>query len=163
MSVDAVCRRVGELEAPLVTVTGGEPLAQKGALELISALCDQGYAVSVETSGAVDVAGVDSRATLVMDLKTPGSGEMERNLWENLERLRPEDQLKFVIRHRDDYEWSRRQVLERGLADRCQVLFSPVWGELDPARLADWILADGLPVRLQIQLHKILWGEEPGR
>lgn len=163
MGVEEICRVVGEYGTRHVTVTGGEPLSQKGARALISALCDQGHEVSVETSGALDVAQVDPRATLVMDLKTPGSGEVERNLWRNLEHLKPGDQVKFVLCHREDYEWSRRQVEEHGLAERCQVLFSPAWGELEPGELAEWILEDGLPVRLQLQLHKILWGDEPGR
>lgn len=163
MGVEEICRVVGEHGTRHVTVTGGEPLAQKGTHALIPALCDQGHEVSVETSGALDVAQVDPRATLVMDLKTPGSGEVERNLWRNLEHLKPGDQVKFVLCHREDYEWSRWQVEEHGLAERCQVLFSPAWGELEPRELAEWILEDGLPVRLQLQLHKILWGEEPGR
>lgn len=163
MSIEEICEKVEAYRTPYVTITGGEPLAQRGALALITRLCDQGRKVSVETSGAVDLSGVDERASLVMDLKTPGSGEVARNRWENLDRLRPGDQLKFVLRDRHDYEWSRRQLRERGLAERCTVLFSPVWEELDPAQLAQWILEDQLPVRFQLQLHKVLWGEEPGR
>ncbi len=163
MSLEAVCRKVRDLGTRHVTVTGGEPLAQKAAFDLIRALCDQGHAVSVETSGAVDLHRVDPRATLVMDVKTPGSGEAERNHWQNLEQLKPRDQIKFVICDRRDYEWSRQQVEARRLGDRCHLLFSPAWGELEPALLAEWILEDALPVRLQLQLHKILWGEERGR
>ncbi len=163
MSLEAVCRKVQDLGTRHVTVTGGEPLAQKAAFDLIRALCGQGHSVSVETSGAVDLHRVDPRATLVMDIKTPGSGEAARNRWQNLERLKPQDQIKFVLCDRADYEWSRRQVEERGLAERCHLLFSPAWGELEPALLAKWILEDALPVRLQLQLHKVLWGEEPGR
>ncbi len=163
MTVDAVCRRVEALGPGRVTVTGGEPLAQKGAFGLVRALADLGRPVSVETGGAVTLEGLDPRATVVLDVKTPGSGESGRNLWQNLERLRPADQVKFVICDREDYEWSRRRLAEHDLARRCTVLFSPAWGRLEPRRLAEWILEDRLEVRFQLQLHKILWGEEPGR
>ena len=163
MTLEAVCSAVEEYATPHVTVTGGEPLAQKGAEQLIAELCERGYLVSVETSGALDISGVDRRATLVLDIKTPGSGEAHRNRWDNLEHLKSADQAKFVICDRADYEWSRRQVAEHRLASRCEVLFSPVWKRLPPADLAEWILEDRLPVRFQLQLHKILWGEEPGR
>lgn len=146
-----------------VCVTGGEPLAQRGCLALVKQLCDVGYVVSVETSGALDIAGLDGRAQRVMDVKTPGSGEQERNLPGNLEHLRLQDSAKFVICDRADYEWSREFVRKHGLASRCEVLFSPCWGRLAPAQLAEWILADRLPVRFQLQLHKVLWGDEPGR
>ncbi|MDW8479067.1 MAG: 7-carboxy-7-deazaguanine synthase QueE [Xanthomonadales bacterium] len=146
-----------------VCVTGGEPLAQRGCLELLAALCDEGYAVSLETSGALDIAAVDPRVIRVVDLKTPGSGEVARNRWGNLEHLRPGDQLKFVLRDRADFDWAAAQVRERDLASRCTVLFSPSWGELPAATLAEWILAERLPVRLQVQLHKLLWGDVPGR
>lgn len=163
MSVTAICDAVEAYGTPRVTVTGGEPLAQKGAAELITALVERGHEVSVETSGAVDVSVVDPRAALVLDIKTPASGEAEKNLWENLRHLKPGDQVKFVICDRADYEWSRLQLAEHRLLSRCEVLFSPAWEELPPAGLAQWILEDRLPVRFQLQLHKILWGEEPGR
>lgn len=147
-----------------VTVTGGEPLAQPECLELLHRLCDQGLAVSLETSGALDITGVDERVSIVMDLKAPGSGESERNRWANLDHLRGKDQLKFVLADRRDYDWARMQLDQRGLADRVgEVLFSPAWEQLPAAHLAQWILEDRLPVRFQLQLHKILWGEEPGR
>jgi 7-carboxy-7-deazaguanine synthase len=145
-----------------VCVTGGEPLAQKSCLELLTALCDDGYSVSLETSGAMDIEPVDPRVSRVVDIKTPGSGEVKRNRLENLEVLRSHDQLKIVVCSRDDYEWARE--LLRGRAPlACQVLVSPSWGEVEPRELAEWILADRLDVRLQVQLHKILWGNEPGR
>jgi 7-carboxy-7-deazaguanine synthase len=145
-----------------VCVTGGEPLAQKSCLELLTALCDDGYSVSLETSGAMDIEPVDPRVSRVVDIKTPGSGEAKRNRLENLAVLRGHDQLKIVVCSRDDYEWARD--LLRGRAPlACQVLVSPSWGEVEPRELAEWILADRLDVRLQVQLHKILWGNEPGR
>ena len=154
--------RVAEFQVRYVCVTGGEPLAQPACLDLLAALCDAGYQVSLETSGALDIATVDQRVAVVLDLKTPASGESERNLWANLPHLKPEDQIKFVICNRPDYEWARDQLREHGLAARCEVLFSPAW-EQQPAReLADWILEDRLPVRLQVQLHKYLWGDGPG-
>lgn len=145
-----------------VCVTGGEPLAQKNCLSLLRRLCDAGFDVSLETSGALDVGGVDSRVARVVDLKTPGSGEESRNRYENLALLTSRDQVKFVICDRTDYEWAREQVAQRELPRRCQVLFSPSAGELEPAVLAEWILADRLPVRFQLQLHKVLWGGVPG-
>jgi 7-carboxy-7-deazaguanine synthase len=163
-------RAIGELVeaarasgARHVCVTGGEPLAQPRCLELLQRLCDAGFSVSLETSGALDVAGVDPRVSQVVDLKTPASGELSRNRYENLDLLRPSDQVKFVICDRADYDWARAQVLERRLHERCQVLFSPAWKQLGPATLAGWILADRLPVRFQVQLHKLLWGDVPGR
>jgi 7-carboxy-7-deazaguanine synthase len=146
-----------------VCVTGGEPLAQSNCLGLLTRLCDAGYRVSLETSGALDIAPVDSRVTRVVDIKTPGSGEVERNLLSNLDDLRDSDVLKFVICDRVDYEWSRELVCERRLFERSPVFFSPSWGRQDAAELAEWILADRLPVRLQVQLHKLLWGDSPGR
>jgi len=163
MSLDAVTDTVAGFGVQHVCVTGGEPLAQKSCLPLLARLCDAGYAVSIETSGARDVSAVDPRVVKVMDLKTPGSGEVERNLYENIEHLTPQDQVKFVICSREDYEWARETVAEFDLASRCEVLFSPSFGQLEPRQLADWIVADRLPVRFQVQLHKILWGEEPGR
>ncbi len=151
-----------------VCVTGGEPLAQKPCLDLLAALCDAGFAVSLETSGAMDVAPVDPRVSRVVDLKTPGSGESKRNRLENLALLGAHDQLKVVICSRDDYEWARDLIRERSGNEsspgiECQVLFSPSWGQVEARELAEWILADRLEVRLQLQLHKILWGNEPGR
>jgi 7-carboxy-7-deazaguanine synthase len=146
-----------------VCVTGGEPLAQKPCLELLSALCDAGFTVSLETSGALDVAPVDPRVSRVVDLKTPGSGEARRNRLENLDVLGPRDQLKFVLASRADYDWAREVLRSRAAPVPGQVLFSPVWGQLEPRQLAEWILADRLDVRLQVQLHKVLWGDTPGR
>ena len=145
-----------------VCVTGGEPLAQKSCLALLVALCDAGFSVSLETSGAMDVAGVDPRVSRVVDLKTPGSGEHERNRLANLEVLTARDQLKVVVCSRADYEWAR-DLLRNSAPLPCQVLVSPSWAQLEPRELAEWILADRLDVRLQAQLHKILWGNEPGR
>lgn len=147
-----------------VTVTGGEPLAQPNCLPLLSALCDAGYDVSLETAGAMSLEGVDDRVVNVMDLKTPGSGEMDRNDYTNIARLKPFDQVKFVICSREDYEWARFKLDEYALPGRvADVLFSPSFSEVEGAQLAQWILEDRLPVRLQLQLHKILWNDEPGR
>ena len=146
-----------------VCVTGGEPLAQANCAGLLVALCDAGYEVSLETSGAFDIAPVDARVRRVVDLKTPSSGEMHRNRMENLAHLTPHDQLKFVLGERGDYEWAREVLAAHRPHQRCQVLFSPVWERLEPATLASWILEDRLPVRFQVQLHKLLWGELPGR
>lgn len=162
MSLSEIVAEVGKHCSRMVCVTGGEPLAQPGCLALLTELCDQGYDVSLETSGALNVGAVDERVTIVMDIKTPASGEAERNRWANLEHLKPDDQLKFVICDRADYVWSKEIVGEHQLADRFAVLFSPAWGTLEPRELAEWILEDGLPVRFQVQLHKYLWGEEPG-
>ena len=162
MSLEEILARVAAWPARHVTVTGGEPLAQKGCLALLQSLCDAGYVVSLETSGALDLSGVDPRVIKVMDLKTPASGEAGRN-FANLEHLGPQDQVKFVICDEGDYRWMK-DVLERHqLTERCEVLAMPSHDELPAARLADWILADGLPVRLQIQLHKYLWGDVAGR
>jgi len=163
MTFDAILAEVAQHSARYVTVTGGEPLAQKPCRELLRRLCDAGYEVSLETSGALDIGGLDPRVSVVMDLKTPGSGEEAKNLYANVEYLTSKDQVKFVICDRADYEWSRAQLAEHRLAERCEVLFSPVWGQVEPRQLAEWILADRLPVRMQVQLHKLLWGEERGR
>jgi 7-carboxy-7-deazaguanine synthase len=162
-SIDSVLDAVRTHGARHVCVTGGEPLAQRGCAALVARLCDAGYIVSVETSGALDISVLDPRACRVMDVKTPGSGEAARNLPANLAHLRPADHAKFVICDREDYEWSREFVAVHELAARCEVLFSPCWGRLEPAQLAEWMLADRLPVRFQLQLHKVLWGDEPGR
>ncbi|MBA3564270.1 MAG: 7-carboxy-7-deazaguanine synthase QueE [Gammaproteobacteria bacterium] len=162
-SCNEVLSEIGRHRVRHVCVTGGEPLAQKNCLTLLTRLCDAGYDVSIETSGALDIAMIDPRVVRVMDLKTPGSGESDRNLIGNLDALRPGDAIKFVICDRADYEWSKRMVHEYSLGERCEVLFSPSWQQLDGAALADWILADELPVRFQVQLHKLLWGDVPGR
>lgn len=163
MTVKAILEQVSEYRVPHVTITGGEPLSQKNCLALLQALCDAGYSVSLETSGALDISPVDPRVVRVMDLKTPGSGEVERNRYENLSVITGTDQVKFVICSREDYDWARQMLQEYGIAQRCTVLFSPVYGQQDATELADWILQDRLPVRMQIQLHKYLWGDEPGR
>ena len=163
MSLEAIVARVSALGARHVTVTGGEPLAQAATLVLLQQLCDRSFKVSLETSGAIDLAGVDPRVMQVVDIKTPGSGEVERNLWSNLAHVRAGDQLKFVICDRADYEWSRAQVAYMKLPAAVEILFSPSYETLTARSLAEWILADGLAVRLQIQLHKVLWGNEPGR
>jgi 7-carboxy-7-deazaguanine synthase len=160
--IDDILAEVARHGARHVCVTGGEPLAQKRCLLLLRRLCDAGYEVSLETSGALDVSAVDVRVRKVVDLKAPDSGEFKRNRWSNLEHLRAHDQVKFVLAGRADYEWARDTVHEHALSTRCQVLFSPVHASLKPRELAEWILADRLPVRLQLQLHKLLWGEEPG-
>lgn len=162
-TLEEVVDRVRELGARYVCVTGGEPLAQKGCVLLLARLCDAGFRVSLETSGAMPLDGVDARVVRVVDVKTPGSGEERRNRYEELAALDRKDQVKFVITNRADYEWSREKVRELGLAERCGVLFSPSHEELAARDLADWILADRAPVRLQIQLHKYLWGNVPGR
>ncbi len=146
-----------------VCVTGGEPLAQPAVHALMTTLADAGLEVSLETSGALDTSAVDPRVRVVMDLKCPDSGEVERNRWANVAHLRPHDEVKFVIASRTDYEWMRDVIAREGLARRCIVLASPVWGEVDPAELAAWVLADGLDVRLQVQLHKVLWQDARGR
>jgi len=161
--IDGVVEEARSSGARRVCVTGGEPLAQKNCLKLLARLCDAGFDVSLETSGALDVSAVDPRVARVVDLKTPGSGECERNLYENLAVLGPHDQVKFVLCDRADYEWAREQVCTRDLTARCPVLFSPSAGQLPPSLLADWILEDRLQVRFQVQLHKVLWGEVPGR
>jgi 7-carboxy-7-deazaguanine synthase len=162
-TVAAVLERVAALGCNTVCVTGGEPLAQRGCLALLAALCEAGHAVSLETSGALDIAAVDPRVSRIMDLKAPGSGEADKNRWDNLAHLTGRDELKIVLRDRADYEWARDAILGHDLATRCPVLLSPVAGDLAPAELAEWILADRLPVRLQVQLHKILWGNVSGR
>jgi 7-carboxy-7-deazaguanine synthase len=159
----AILSRVRELEVKHVCVTGGEPLAQSGVHALLSALCDAGYRVSIETSGAMSLEQVAARVVKVVDVKTPGSGEASRNRYEQFVHLAAADQLKFVITDRADYEWSRQLLREQALDSRCTVLFSPSHAQLPPGELADWILEDRLPVRLQIQLHKYLWGDVAGR
>ena len=163
MPIEEALRRVALHDCNTVCVTGGEPLAQKGCLTLLAALCDADYSVSLETSGALSISGVDPRVAKIMDLKAPGSGESEKNLWSNLDHLNCADEIKFVLASEADYRWAKEILEQKRLPDICPVLFSPVPGQLDAARLADWILRDHLPVRFQLQLHKILWGSERGR
>jgi 7-carboxy-7-deazaguanine synthase len=162
-SVEAVLAEVAKYPARQVCVTGGEPLAQKECLALLAALCDAGYDVSLETSGALDIAAVDPRVSRIMDLKAPDSGECARNRWENLDSLTPRDEIKIVVASRADYEWARDQIRTRQLDLRCPVLLSPAQGLVEPRALAEWILEDGLNVRFQLQLHKILWGNMQGK
>ncbi|WJW74953.1 7-carboxy-7-deazaguanine synthase QueE [Thiohalobacter sp. IOR34] len=163
LEIDAVLEAVAAQGVWRVCVTGGEPLAQKACRPLLTRLCDAGYRVSLETSGSLDVNGVDPRVVKVVDIKTPGSGEAARNRYCNLEHLSPQDQIKFVLCNRADYEWACEQLRRHEMHEICDVLFSPAAGELAPRELAEWILADRLPVRFQIQLHKSLWGDEAGR
>ncbi len=162
MSLDEIMTQVGEYKAKYVCVTGGEPLAQKNCIPLLGQLCDAGYSVSLETSGSIDISAVDARVSRVLDLKTPGSAEQSRNLLDNLSLLTKHDQVKFVITSRADYEWSREMLREHEIANCCEVLFSPAYGLIKSEQLAEWILSDRLPVRFQIQLHKLLWGERTG-
>ena len=161
--VDALVESARAAGVRHVCVTGGEPLAQRACLELLAALCDAGFSVSLETSGAIDVAGVDPRVSRVVDVKTPASGEEGRNRLENLPLLGPRDQVKFVVCSRSDYEWARGFLREQASDVRAQVLMSPAWGQVEPRDLAEWLLEDRLPARLQLQLHKLLWGEARGR
>jgi 7-carboxy-7-deazaguanine synthase len=162
MTLEQIMEKVASYGAHYVTVTGGEPLAQKQCLELLTLLCDAGYEVSLETGGAIDISGVDARVAVILDVKTPGSGELQNNRWENLQRLKPKDEVKFVLCDRADYDWAKQVLTERGITEQCSVLFSPVYNQVNPTDLAEWILQDKLPVRMQVQLHKILWGEKPG-
>lgn len=163
LSIAQIVEQVKSYAPRYVTVTGGEPLAQKNCPDLLSALCDLGFEVSLETSGAINIEGLDPRVVCVMDLKTPASGEVDKNLYQNIPHLKASDQVKFVICDRADYEWSCQKLIEYKLAEKCEVLFSPIHGALNPSELAQWIIDDNLPVRMQVQLHKYLWGEEQGR
>jgi len=166
MRLDRIVQEVRKQSASLVEITGGEPLSQPAATELAEMLLDEGYTVLVETSGAIDVSGLDERVHRIMDLKCPGSGESQRNRWENLEHLTGRDEIKFVVKDRADYEWARDAIGENGLGRRVEegslgaLLMSPVWGEIDLEELTGWILEDALPVRFQLQLHKLVWGHE---
>lgn len=160
--MDEILNTVASYQCNYVCVTGGEPLAQPGCAQLLKRLCDAGYSVSLETSGARDISNVDQRVMVVMDLKTPDSLESDKNLWANLDYLKPADQIKFVLCSRNDYEWACDIVSKHRLSERAQLLFSPSWNQLNPTDLANWIVQDKLPVRFQIQLHKILWNDAPG-
>lgn len=163
LTLSEILEKVASYRPRYVCVTGGEPLAQRDCTQLLTQLCDAGYQVSLETSGALPLDDVDTRVIKVMDLKTPGSGEVNRNRWENLPLLQPQDQVKFVICHREDYEWARFKLDEYRLHERVgDVLFSPSFGQIEPVQLAEWIIADNLPVRFQLQLHKLLWNDTPG-
>ena len=162
IEISDILSKVAEFGAHYVTVTGGEPLAQKPCHELLKALCDAGYSVSLETGGAMDIAPVDARVSVILDIKTPASNEEKNMLWTNLAHIKPSDEIKFVLCNRDDYDWAKAKLTELKLADKCLILFSPSYHELKAHELAAWILQDKLPVRMQIQLHKILWGEKQG-
>lgn len=162
MGVAEILQQVAEYSPHYVTVTGGEPLAQKNCLPLLRALCDAGYEVSLETGGALDIGEVDARVMRVVDIKTPASGEAEKNRWENLPLLTRHDEIKFVLCDENDYQWAKQTLLQHRLAEKCAVLFSPAHGTLNAAQLAEWILRDRLPVRMLLQLHKLLWNNVPG-
>ncbi len=157
-----ILAKVAEFSTPYVTVTGGEPLAQKDCLVLLRQLCDAGYNVSLETGGAIDIGSVDKRVSVILDVKTPGSGEEMNNLWVYLSHLKATDEVKFVLCDYADYQWAKQILTKYKLIEKCPVLFSPVYSQVNPTQLAEWVLADKLPVRMQLQLHKILWGEKPG-
>ena len=163
ISINDILNRINNYRSRYVTVTGGEPLAQNNCIDLLTLLCDEGYQVSLETSGAIDISRVDERVARIVDIKTPRSGESDRNRFENLSLLTSHDQIKFVLCDRDDYDWARDRIREYQLTERCEILLSPSHDELEARTLADWILADHLPVRLQIQIHKYLWGDVPGK
>lgn len=163
IAIDAIIAETEQYGARYITVTGGEPLAQSACLELMTKLLDKGYVVSLETSGALDVSEVDPRVVKVMDIKTPSSGELSRNLYQNIDYLTAKDQLKFVIGNDEDYDWSKAVLTEYDLPSRCEILFSPVMGQQNPTELAEKILKDRLPVRFQLQLHKILWDDAQGK
>ncbi|MDD2833083.1 MAG: 7-carboxy-7-deazaguanine synthase QueE [Methylotenera sp.] len=162
MEIADILAKVTEFDTPYVTVTGGEPLAQKDCHVLLKALCDAGCSVSLETGGAMDISAVDPRVSVILDIKTPESGEVKNNVWGNLAHLKQSDEVKFVLCSRADYEWAKEVLAKHRLADKCTVLFSPVYSQVNPTELAEWVLVDKLPVRMQLQLHKILWGEKPG-
>jgi 7-carboxy-7-deazaguanine synthase len=161
--IDQIMEQVASYQTPHVCVTGGEPLAQKRCQDLLNKLCEAGYQVSLETSGAMDISHVDERVSRVLDIKTPASGESERNLWANLDVLTSHDQIKFVICSREDYDWAVAEISSRNMGQKSDILFSPAWGQVKPADLAEWVLKDQLNVRVQLQLHKLLWGDVPGK
>ncbi len=163
MSLEDIIEQVKQYRVKHITVTGGEPLVQKACLPLMEKLCDLGYQVSLETSGSIDISDVDGRVAIIMDVKTPASGEESKNLLSNIGHLMMNDEVKFVIADRNDYDWSVQMMKTHDIAHRCEVLFSPVQGKLSPTQLAEWIIDDQLAVRFQLQLHKILWGDQPGK
>jgi 7-carboxy-7-deazaguanine synthase len=163
MHIDEIMEQAASYKTKYVCVTGGEPLAQKRCRDLLDKLCESGFKVSLETSGAIDVSKVDERVSRVVDIKTPDSGEVERNLWVNLDVLTAHDQIKFVICSRGDYDWAVAEIRARQLEEKLEILFSPSWGQQDATELANWVLQDQLNVRVQLQLHKILWGDVPGK
>ena len=162
MQIADILAKVTEFGTKYVTVTGGEPLAQKECYTLLQALCDAGYSVSLETGGAMDIAPVDARVSIILDIKTPASNEEKNMLWSNVNHIKPKDEIKFVLCNREDYDWAKAKILELKLTEKCPILFSPSYHDLSAEALAGWVLADKLPVRMQIQLHKILWGEKAG-
>ncbi|OIR02441.1 7-carboxy-7-deazaguanine synthase [mine drainage metagenome] len=163
MEISDILSKVAGYGTPYITVTGGEPLAQKDCHHLLKELCDAGYNVSLETGGAMDISGVDKRISIILDVKTPASGEVENNKWANLSLLKSTDEVKFVLCSRADYDWAKDVLVKHKLTEKCPVLFSPVYSQVNPTELAEWVLADKLPVRMQVQLHKILWGEVSGK
>ena len=162
MSINEILNKVASYGAHYITITGGEPLAQKGCWPLLTALCDAGYSVSLETGGAVDTNEVDARVVVILDIKTPGSGELKNMRMSNIKYLKAQDEVKFVLCNRADYDWAKELLAKYALNKTCSILFSPVYNQVNPTELAEWILQDKLPVRMQVQLHKILWGEKPG-
>lgn len=163
IEISDILDKVAEFGTQYVTVTGGEPLAQKDCHVLLKALCDVGYNVSLETGGAIDISPVDSRVSVILDIKTPDSGELKNNLWGNLAHLKQADEVKFVLCSRADYDWAKEILTTYKITEKCPVLFSPVYSQINPTELAEWVLADRMPVRMQLQLHKILWGEVAGK
>ena len=163
MQIDTIMEQVASYKTPYVCVTGGEPLAQKRCQDLLNKLCEADYRVSLETSGAMDISQVDERVSRVLDIKTPASGESERNLWANLDVLTAHDQIKFVLCSREDYDWAVAEIVSRNMGEKTDILFSPAWGQVKPSDLAEWVLEDQLNVRVQLQLHKLLWGDVPGK
>ena len=162
MQIANILAKIAEFGTQYVTVTGGEPLAQKECYVLLQVLCDRDYSVSLETGGAMDIASVDARVSIILDIKTPGSNEEKNMLWSNVNHLKTKDEIKFVLCNRDDYDWAKAKITELKLSEKCPILFSPSYHQLSAETLAGWILADKLPVRMQVQLHKILWGEKQG-
>lgn len=162
MQIAEILAKVAEFGTQYVTVTGGEPLAQKECYLLLQALCDEDYSVSLETGGAMDIASVDARVSIILDIKTPGSNEEKNMLWSNVNHIKTKDEIKFVLCNRDDYDWAKVKITELKISEKCPILFSPSYHDLNAETLAGWILADKLPVRMQVQLHKILWGEKQG-
>lgn len=162
MTQSEIMTQVASFNTPYVTVTGGEPLAQKACWPLLTALCDAGFSVSLETGGAIDIKTVDQRVSVILDIKTPGSNELKNMRMENIDYVKPQDEIKFVVCHREDYDWAKALIFSAQLHQKCTVLMSPAYHEVNPTELAQWVLQDQLPVRLQVQLHKVLWGEKPG-